>query len=187
MKRRRKQRGMGVIEAMIGLSIMSMVIFGSILALLGTMQAWTKGQAKLASEVKSNQAMRIVVGLLRESMTVTVDADGRGLTYQLPARSGNGTYTVPVQWDGVTRRIFVNGSNNLVVSDDTGTRVLLRNIVFQDPSRGTGTYNPFTAGAGSLVRQITVMLVTRKPIRNNQYAYGRVRETVALRNLQTTS
>lgn len=177
---------MTLMEAAVGVFVMAMVVFGSLLAMLATLQTWTRGQARIAAEVKTSQALRIVVGELREAMDVTIDANGKGITYRLPSRDANGAYIVPVTWDGVTRRIFANANNDLVVQDNTGTRTLLKGLVYQDPSRGTGTYNLFTPGQGAMVRQVTVMLVTQNTFAYAQNAYGRFRETVALRNLPTT-
>lgn len=185
--KQRKIRGMTTIEAVIAVTIMSFVIFGSILALLATLTAWTKGQTRMANEIKSEQALRWVVGELREAMNVTVDGNGLGLTYHLPTTDGGGSYVVPVTSDGVDRRIFLDNANNLVANDGVSDTILVRGLITTDPRNANVSYRIFTAGAGVNVRQVTVKIITRGAMRNSQYAYGRVRETVVLRNLPTTS
>jgi hypothetical protein len=129
---------------------------------------------------------------LREAISVTVDANGLGLTFTKPQVDAEGNYVMdgrgqPVS-DGVNRRLFINGSE-LIYQVGTGERRIGRGVVLDDPYRpGTNkSYRVFTPGGGAITRQLTVLLVTRSEDTEGNVYFGRKRETVFLRNIPDTT
>lgn len=167
-----------------GVFITGFVVFGGLMALVSTLLSWTRGQARIDAELESQQSLRIVRDTLREAMVVTVDADGKGITYRLPSKNPDGSYVQPATWNGVTSRFFVNASNQLIQQEGATTRVLLTNLVFTDPYRtGSTAYLPFVAGSGTVTRTVTVQFVTQRMLRTGgEAAWGRVRERMLIRN-----
>ena len=181
--KRRTNRGTTTIEVVTASMMSFMVLSGATAALLYGMASWTRGQARIDSENLSQQAIRKVNKLLREAMVVTVDGDGKGLTYRVPQKDGGGRFILPATWDGVTRRIEVSGSNlNLVVN--ATTRRLCSNVILTDPITGNTAYQPFTAGPGTIKRQVWMKLATSTLSSDrNQFMKSRGREVIFLRNV----
>lgn len=181
---RRVRRGATTLEVLTAASISTIVLFASILAFLSGMGSWAKGSARIAAESRSQQAIRAISQQLREAMSVTVDEDGRGLSYRFPRTDSSGNYIVPAEWDGVERRIeYQSGAISIVVG---GTRhTVCRGVILEDPLRGPGdkAYKIFTKGPGTITRQVTVQIVAQHSGKNNGYERSRIRETIYLRNI----
>lgn len=180
-----RRRGVTTLEILIGLSLTAIVLLGGVIALLSTMHAWYRGEARIQVELASTQALQHIRDRLREAMSVSVDTDGRGITFRLPVRDSEGKYKLPPEWDGIERRIYVDANGKLISFDGERETVLLDDVVFTDRRGGQEgpLYLPFTSGGGAIVRQVTVHLVTEKMLRaEGETAYGRVRETILLRN-----
>ncbi|HMS55707.1 MAG TPA: hypothetical protein PKA27_09935, partial [Fimbriimonadaceae bacterium] len=107
-----------------------------------------------------------------------------GVSYRLPVKDVSGNYVVPAVWDGVTRRIELRG-NSLYLTEGGSERVLCRGISAYDPltTGGAGTYRLFTAGNGTIIRQVTVQLVKNSDGARSYVQKGRRRETIYLRNI----
>lgn len=180
-----RRRGVTTLEMLIGLSLTALVLLAGVIALVSTMQAWYRGEARIQMELASTRALQYIRDRLREAMSVSVDIDGREITYRLPERDLDGKYKLPPEWDGVERRIYVDANGQLISLDGERQTVLLDDVVFTDRRGGAEgpLYRPFTSGGGAIVRQVTVHLVTKKMLREEgEAAYGRVRETILLRN-----
>jgi hypothetical protein len=181
MRRRSKRQAVTMVEVLIAAGLNTVILGAAVLCMLQGSRAWIKGNASANSASSAARAVRIVSDTLREAMLVTVDANGLGLTYRMPAVE-NGAFTVPPVWDGVTRRIFLNGSN-LVIQEGGSSRVICRNVITTDPNTGAN-YRIFTAGVGSVTRSVTVMVATRNTGLHNANVYQkRYRETIFLRNV----
>ncbi|HWP30751.1 MAG TPA: hypothetical protein VNK96_03355 [Fimbriimonadales bacterium] len=181
----RKIRGAVVTEALLSMTITSLVLLGSIVALLVTLSGWYRGEARIQAEVEVQQALRYVRDTLREALYVEVDADREGVTYRLPKKDGDGNIIYPMVWDGVERRFEITDGAELVSISDGDKKVLLHDVVLTDTD-GTD-YDPFTPGNGAIIRQLAVQLVTKRLLRECEdnpldVAYGRCREIVVLRN-----
>ncbi|MFN8140250.1 MAG: prepilin-type N-terminal cleavage/methylation domain-containing protein [Fimbriimonadales bacterium] len=188
--KRKRNRGFTLAEMMVGMFIMSMVVFFGTITLVSTLSAWEKGQSRIAAESEVGATLRHVRNQLREAMLVTVDGDGKGITYRLPVKEGDGQYRYPLTWDGVSRRFQLNSNGDFVKITGLTTQVLLKNVTTTDRRGGydTGTYSPFVAGTGAITKTLTVQLVTKRTGRqSSENAYGRVREIVLLRNTPTLS
>ena len=163
--------------------------------MISTMGSWAVGQGKIDAETDAQSAVRTIAVELREAMAVTVES-GTSLTYRLPVLDNEGSYLVPAQWDGVTRRMeWVStggGVGTIRITDGSRNRTLCRNVILRDPqssgftpTSGGSTYAIFTAGAGSITRQLPIMIVSRSSSNRGGWVLGRSRETIFLRNIPT--
>lgn len=181
---RRSRKGSTLVETTLASSLTVAVLVASVGTFLLAMISWARGQGKIDAESGSQKAVKVISKELREAMAVTVDGNGQGLTYRLPSYDANGNYTVPITWDGVTRRLEVQGSQLVMVAAGN-TRTVCKNLILTDPlsSGGTSAYRPFTGGAGAITRSLTIMVVLRTQSDGGRYVTSRSRETVYLRNI----
>lgn len=190
---RSKKSGATMVEAVIAATLTVMTMTVTIMSFLQGMQTWVNGQGQLDADVNAQQVVRRLSQEFREAMSVTVDANGLGLSYRLPARDANGRYTVPPTWDGIERRCYLvndpqSATYNLWVGPVGSARKISSRVVLNDPeSVNNGTYRPFTAGPGSVTRELIVMLVTRGTRSDGHWNHSRVRETLVLRNVPATT
>lgn len=181
---RRLRRGASLIEVVTASTISVLVLTATVLTMFVSSAAWIRGQSRIEAEGDAQKAVRAITQQLREAWQVVVDANGQGLTYIYPLRDATGAYVVPPTSDGVARRIELQGTN-IVLTSGGQTRILARGVITTDPQTtgGTGPYRIFTAGAGSVTRQVTVQVVTRRLGNRNQQLTSRNRETIFLRNV----
>ena len=179
-------------EVVIASSVSALVCAAVSVLLVGGMSSWIMGEAKVDAESTAELGIRTITNELRSAMMVTVDSNGLGLTYELPAKDSNGNYVSPIVWDGGTRRLALTNSTLYKSAGSTSTGVVT-GVTLTDPLSpgGTGTYQIFTPNTGTVTRQVTVELVT---VRNGvtNYAYNattnaRNRETIYLRNVPQIS
>lgn len=182
--KRTKKCGATLVEVTLAAGLSTIVLFGAISTFLSGSVAWVRGQGKMDAESGSQRAVRMISRELREAMMVSVDSDGQGLTYRLPAKESDGSYTMPLTWDNVTRRIALSGGSVSVTSAGASRR-LCTGVITTDPqsSGGTGTYKVFNAGVGAITRSLTVMVVSRQNTDRTSTAVSRSRETIFLRNI----
>lgn len=189
-------------EVVVG-SVISTVVLTSALSLfIACAGAWARGENLMDGENDTRQAVRVISDELRQAMMVTIDADGRGITYRHPNKTVDGDFAVPVVWDGVERRIFLNGTNLMMRGNGGIERVVARNVLTVDPfmlgttttqrkmrhtSQGVEvapTYRIFTASSGGLINEVIVQIVTgTKGGRAGESLRTRKRERVVLRNV----
>jgi len=189
-------------EVVVG-SVISTVVLTSALSLfIACAGAWARGENLMDGENDTRQAVRVISDELRQAMLVTIDADGRGITYRHPNKTAGGDFAVPVVWDGVERRIFLNGTNLIMRGTGGVERVVARNVLTVDPfmlsttttqrkmrhtSQGVEVapaYRIFTASSGGLINEVIVQIVTgTKGGRAGESLRTRKRERVVLRNV----
>jgi hypothetical protein len=184
MKHRRLIRGTTLVELLTASTMTVLVVGGAVGVLLLGLTSWARGQGRIMAETDSQKAVRIISQELREAMVVTVDSNGLGLTYRMPSLDSNGNYITPAEYDLVSRRIELSGTNLNIVTSGV-SRTVCTGVILTDPQSagGTGTYKIFTAPPGTVTRQITIQVVTE---RNNYRAVkvtSRTRETIYLRNV----
>jgi len=190
MKNRRS--GATLIEAMISAVVTVMVVGTATGVWLAGAKSWYRGAGKIDSETQSRKAVKLVTNELAEAMQVTVDADGYGITFQKPAKDNTGSYKTDIMGqpisDGFDRRIWLDGTKLKYLSPQ-GTRILAKTVIKTDPfsSNGSQTYKVFTAGNGSICRQVTVMVVSQTTGAGKEKVTGRNREIVFLRNIYDTT
>ena len=185
MSRSRKKRlGATLVELLTGAAITILVLVGSMSILVAGSASWAQGLGKIGAETDAQMSVRLISQDLAEAMSVTVDSNGEGLTYRLPSTDGSGNYLLPVTWDGITRRIQVQG-NSLVLTAGSATRFLAKDLIFTDPlsANGTGSYQVFTPGPGTVTREVTIEIVTSRSGYRNKTVHSRSRETIFLRNI----
>lgn len=185
MKRQfRKRRGATLVEVVTASGIGVLVLSGAVMTLFAGMSSWAQGESRISAESDAQGAVRIISKELREAMAVSVDGNGRGLSYRLPERDGSGDYVVPAVWDGVTRRIeYTDGI--IRTFDGESYRTICRGVILTDPltQGGAGGYRPFVAGSGTIVRQVTVQIVKRAYGNRNHVVTSRRRESIFFRNI----
>lgn len=180
--RKRGTRGATIIETITAAGIGVLAIGTSIAVFTEGMGSWTRGQLRVEAETQSRQLARVISDRVREAMEVTIDGNGQGLTYRVPARDVNGIFTVPLQWDGVVRRVFhTNGT--VFLQEGASTRAIGRNVILTDPGQtGSPSYQLFTPEGPGFVRRLAIKIVTRQQDANGRTYLGRKREWIALRN-----
>jgi len=181
--KRSRRRGSTLAEVALAASVSVLVITGAIGTFLMSTKTWLQGESVIDAGNNANQAIRTISKIMREAMSVTVDSNGLGLSYRMPIKDSGGNYVMPITWDGVSRRIEMNGTSLQVTGD--GTRIICKGIQLTDPSSAGGTtpYTIFTAGSGSITRSLTIMLVTQRAGLNGKINTSRIRETIYLRNI----
>jgi len=162
----------------------TMLLFGAISVFLQGSASWLRGTARITVNEDAQGAIRLISQELREAMSVTVDGDGLGLSYRLPEVSGDGSYVVPATWDGVDRRIELDGSDLVITADGGDERLVCRGVILTDPLSGSSAeYRIFSAGIGAITRQMSIMVVTKAYEYKQEDSRSRCRETVFLRNI----
>lgn len=182
MKRRSKNQGLTTVELLMASTISAGVLFTAVMLFLFGMAQWSRGEAHIAANNGSQIAVRLIAAELREAMSVTVDSDGLGLSYRLPKKDENGDWVSPVEWDGIARRMdYENGE---IWVTGVANRLICRHVVLNDPQwDGNHAYKVFSAGSGSITRQLTIMVVTKTNDYKQEWSTSRSRETIYLRNV----
>ena len=181
---RTTRRGTTLVETVVAAGLSVIVFLGATLLFLSGAMSWARGSGKIDAEATTHRAVREISRELREAMAVSVDADGLGLSYELPVKDASGSFTTPISWDGITRRIELQGAD-LVMTGGHAPRTILKGVILSDPQSpdGQGSYRIFTAGSGAITRSLTVMLVSSRSADYNRMATSRSRETIYLRNI----
>lgn len=182
--RSRKTRGATMPEIVIGASLTTMVMGSLILAMVSGMGSWAKGQGKITSNMEVQSAMRVVTQELREAMFAEIEGSGMRINYRLPKRT-DGKYDMPIEWDGINRSIYRTESGNLILLTGDATRVIAKNVKTVDPwsPNGTRAYKIFVPGSGTVLRKLDVLLAVENYGKGGKKEWGRVRESVQLRNV----
>lgn len=198
--RHRLQGGFTLVEVIVSSVISTIVLSMAVSVFLMVMASWARGENLMDGENDTRQVVRLVSDELREAMWVSVDADGRGLSYRRPQKDASGEFSLPVVWDGVTRRIFWNNGRLILRGDGGVERVVGSNILTVDPFRleahanagrrgnaanvGAPAYRIFTANNSTLTTEVTVMVVTgSRGANGSEQVRARKREVVVLRNV----
>lgn len=189
MRRRRGLRGYSLVETLMAVSITSVVLFTATSVFLYASYDWIQNSVSVKADADSSLAVQVIDRQLRQAMVVTVDTNGNGVTYELPMQNPDGSYAVPLVWDGITRRIALQGTNLVMSGSDGSSETLAFNVYPYDPlAPPQTTYQIFTAPAVSSFTSLTVMVVTGVTDNAQNLVTSRSRQTVFLRNIpQTTS
>lgn len=174
-----------MVEVIIGAGISSIVLFVGVSCFLTCMTGWIRGQTYITSESNATEALRKITTELKEAMSITVNSDGTRVDYVKPLTDGNGNYDMPVQTDGVARRIWID-NGTLSIRRGSTDWVLASNVLSTDPNTGS-SYKVFTPNSGVIVRQIAVLLVTQSTGFKNEQIKSRVRESIFVRNIPLTT
>jgi hypothetical protein len=187
-RRRRSIRGVTLPEALFAAFLTAVILTTTLTLYVTGMMAWTRGEGQILSESGSHVGIRVIANEMRQAMNVVVDPTGLGLTYNLPLQS-NGSDVVPIQSDGVTRRIELDGSTLNMLANGVVARTICNNVILTDPlSPGAAQpYQIFTPSPGSITRSITVEIATQNSAFQAEKTSARNRETIFLRNIPQIS
>lgn len=179
--RRRRVRGVTLIETLMAAIITGLTLTTGVSLLIVGLLGWYRGQGQIKAEEDSHTALRIAISELRQAMSVSVDANGLGISYYLPEQDNTGTDLVPETSDGVLRRIELDGSTfNMIANGNT--RTLCTDVTLTDPN-SSEAYKVFTPGAGTTTLAVTIEIVTKDQASSGDIEESRNRETVFVRNV----
>lgn len=183
-KSRKKQRGSTLVELLTASGVTTLVLLGSLSILFAGSASWAQGVGKIGAETDAQMSVRTVSEALSEAMSVTVDPNGMGLSYRVPLKDASGDFALPVTWDGVNRRIEVEGTK-LAMIDGGNKRIIASGLIFTDPVsvHGSKPYELFTPGQGNVTRQVTIEVATKRLGFHAKPLLSRSRETIFLRNI----
>ncbi len=192
MRTRRLRRGATLVESVTAATLTVLVLGGAISTFLQGMRTWVEGQSKLDAEQNSQQVVRAMDAQLREAMFVQVAGDGMSLTYRLPAKNGDGEYSIPPVWDNVTRQLYIvpgtGGFYSLYMGPNGSARLMSKRVILTDPEApGNPAYTPFQASQGTVSREVTVRIITKSVADSTNISYSRTRERVVIRNVPATT
>jgi hypothetical protein len=194
-RKRNRRQGATMVELLTASALSVLATFTAVAVMISGLGSWAKGQGRINAEADAQRAVREVSNELREAMAVTVSS-GTAIDYRLPAKDESGNFVVPATWDGITRRVeWVStgtGIGSVRITAGSSAHVVCRNVILRDPqssgftpTTGGSSYSIFTAGPGTITRQLTIMVATRANGSKDQYVVSRSRETVFLRNIPT--
>ncbi len=127
-------KGLGLIELMIVLVILSLIILGLVTFFTGGARSWILGQSQLSAQRNARQAMDQMVREIRHGELITVGT-ANSITVTVPALGSNSTYNVTYSWSGndwePINRIVVSGTNPVI------DNVISLNFVYTYPSEST--------------------------------------------------
>ena len=178
----RRIRGSSLIEVSVAATLTMGVMVSGLLIFVFGMSGVYKGQGRIDVESAAQEAIRRISYEIRESMSVTVDSNGMGVTYRKAVTDSNGNITTPVTWDNITRRIALSGTQ-IVLSTGTSYRVIAYNVITTDPLNGGAAYQIFTPSQGSITRALTIMVANQSTTSYSGVVTNRSRETIYLRNV----
>lgn len=184
-----KRRGQTLIETVLALAFTVILCTAALSTFLVGTSSWVRGQTRIDVELPSQQSVRQMASILRGAMAVSVDANGQGLSYRLPAFDSNGNILAPATWDGINRRMELDGSALVLKADNAANQTICSNVITTDPLSSTNAaYQIFTASPGSITRSLTIMLVSQQTSSTStKPLFGRHRETIFLRNVPQLS
>jgi Tfp pilus assembly protein PilW len=189
MTRRRGLRGYSLVETLMAVSLTSIVLLTATSVFMYASYRWIQNSVSVKADADSSLAVQMIDRQLRQAMVITVDPNGNGVTYELPMQNPDGSYAVPLLWDGVTRRIALQGTTLVMSGSDGTSETLAFNVYPYDPLAPPNTaYQIFTAPAVTSFTSLNVMVVTGLGDNAQNLVTSRSRQTVYLRNIpQTTS
>lgn len=198
---RSKQAGVTMAEVVVASAVSGAVLTFVVSLFLVSAASWARGESRIDGETNARQAVRIVSDELREAMWVSVDANGMGVTYRIPAKETTGEFKVPAVWDGKDRRIELKGTNLVLEEDADTSRVIARNVITKDPfqtsnhvldsaitqqsdSASWPSYKIFESNIGALTTEVKVsVVIANRGGKTGEYVRTRKRELISLRNV----
>ena len=184
-----KRAGLSLVELMAASVILGMMLIGTLSLYLTCLRQYSKTRTGIDLSQQNSLGTRKVLDTLRSCMSATISADGKTLTYVMPALSdtadattGEKEYKYPL--------VAVNAGNTFSVSngklvDSTTGKTIVESIYATDPDPKSSQYGqavaPFTFTTIGSRKGVCVNLITRKVV-NGVETYVRMKNTVILRN-----
>jgi Tfp pilus assembly protein PilV len=187
----RRRRGFSTVEVMVGLTLLTMTLIAIVSLFITGFRSYYRTSAQVELAQENAQGMRVICERLSEAINVTVSADGRTLTYNLPMRTltadpvtGEREYSDPLTSDGVNRTFTVNAAGKLT---DGTARSFVNRITLIDPDPSSigykQVYKPFTLTTVGSTKALTINLITLQKVHGKDQ-FARMKTTLLLRNLK---
>jgi prepilin-type N-terminal cleavage/methylation domain-containing protein len=187
-----RKRGFTLVELMSGMTIMSMVILGSLTLLITGIKSYKRTSADVDITNQNANTVRRLSETLRQAINVSITNSGKTISFNLPKigavdpTTGEAELLNPVVSDGVARSYSVDFGSGKLTEQPSG-RVLVKAISPTDPQVGSSQYNqaytPFQLTTIGSYRAITINLITKQDIVADK-RYSRMKTTTVVRNLQ---
>ena len=186
-----RRRGFTLVELLSGISVMALVILGSLTLLVNGLRSFNRTSVDVRLTQQNAQAERRICETIRQATSVTISSSGATLSYTLPAFSGavdpvtgEKELQQPCVSDGVARSFVVDWAAGTLKDMPSG-RILARNITNKDPEVGSSQYHqayvPFQLTTIGAYRAITINLITRDTV-SSQPRWIRMKTTALVRN-----
>lgn len=131
--RLRSQHGFTVIETVISISIFTLLAMGGVSMMVAAAASWNREIAQSGVNTDTSRGLKIIARELRPALTVSIDANGQGITYRLPRRDTLGHIIVPVSAENTVYRIYRSQDGSSLLR--TGrTRPLVTGLPDQEDS-----------------------------------------------------
>jgi prepilin-type N-terminal cleavage/methylation domain-containing protein len=187
------RRGFTLVELLSGISVMALVVLGSMTLLVNGLRSFNRTSVDVRITQQNAQAQRRISETIRQAMSVSISNGGATVNYTLPATSlivdpvtGEKEHVQPLVSDGVARSFVVDWAAGTLKEMPSG-RVLVRNITNKDPEAGSAQYNqayvPFQLTTIGSYRAVTINLITRDTV-STQARWMRMKTTALVRNSQ---
>lgn len=185
-----KRRAFTLVEVLTGLSVLSVVMFGTVTLLTSGLKSFKRTMTDVGMTNENSLALRRISETLRQSINVSISGDGKTVSFNLPKVSGVDAITGekeladPVVSDGIARSFTID-STNKVLLEYPSKRVLVRNISATDPQVGSSqygkSYTPFQLTTFGSYRAVTINLITSQKV-VDETRYMRMKTTAVVRN-----
>lgn len=185
-----RRRAFTLVELLTGMSILSMVLLGTMTLLVTGLKSFRKTTTDVDLTNQNSNSLRKVSETLRQAINVTISNSGKTVTFNLPRMGGVDPVTgekelvEPIVSDGISRSYVVDFTTGRL-TEMPGGRILIKNISSTDPQVGSTQYNqaytPFQLTSIGSYRAVTVNLITsQKLVEQNRFT--RMKTTAVVRN-----
>ncbi len=174
-----RKQGFTFVETMLAVAIISIVMLGSVALMMGSTRNTDKSQTQNKVNTDVALAVEKVSALLDEARSITIDANGLGITYYYPAAAGSAVYTASATaTDTVQHRLYVS-NGQLLCSDNVNVPILL-NVPAKDPVSGAALVM-FSSGVNN--SEIVLRLASDKTTSMNVTLFSAVTAHIRPRNM----
>lgn len=185
-----KKRAFTLVELLTGMSILSLVLLGTMTLLVTGLKSFRKTTNDVDITNQNSNTLRKVSETLRQAINVTISNSGKTVTFNLPKVGGVDPVTgekelvEPIVSDGVSRSYVIDFTTGKL-TENPGGRVLIKDIAAKDPLPDSSQYNqaytPFQLTSIGSYRAVTVNLITSQKL-VDQSRYMRMKTTAVVRN-----
>ncbi len=106
------QKGLGLIELMVTLAILSVIILGLVVFFTGGVRSWITGQYQLEAQRNARQAMESMVREIRHGSTVSDSSILTSIVFNTPF---DGSPNINYRWDTASGILYRN--TNPIIDD----------------------------------------------------------------------
>ena len=185
-----KKKAFTLVELLTGMSILSMVLLGTMTLLVTGLKSFRKTTTDVDITNSNANSVRKISETLRQAINVTISNSAKTVSINLPRLGGVDPVTgekelvEPIQSDGINRSYIVDFTAGTLKEMPSG-RILIKNISPTDPEKGSAQHNlaytPFQLTSIGSYRAVTVNLITsQKLVEMNRYT--RMKTTAVVRN-----